>query len=84
MAPFVQFKNMKDTHGGVLLLQPTTLLKLTLLYGSFSRFLNCTNGIQLRETSHFIDETYSTTRFKPFLANVLIFYPLKIPENQSI
>ena len=26
------------------MLQPATLLKLTLLYGCFSRFLNCTNG----------------------------------------
>ena len=27
-------------------LQPATLLKLTLLHGCFSRFLNCTNGIK--------------------------------------
>ena len=39
------FKNVKSTHGGVLLLaklQLTTLLKVTLLHGCFSRFLNCT------------------------------------------
>ena len=34
-------KNVKNTHGGVLL---ATLLKVTLLHGCFSRFPNCTNG----------------------------------------
>ena len=29
-----------------------TLLKVTLLHGCFSRFLNCTNGTRSRETSH--------------------------------
>ena len=43
------FKNVKNTYGGVLLLvklkaKPTTLLKVTFLHGSFSRFLNCTSG----------------------------------------
>ena len=41
--------------GGVLLLvklQPATLLKATLLYGCFSRFLNYTNGIKSRKASH--------------------------------
>ena len=50
------FKNVKNTHGGVLLLvklQTTpTLLKVTLLHGCFSRFLNCTNGTKSRKTSH--------------------------------
>ena len=32
---------MKNTHEG---LKPATLLKLTLLHGCFSRFLNYTNG----------------------------------------
>ena len=31
-----------------------TLLKVTLLHGCFSRFLNCTNGTKLRKTSHMI------------------------------
>ena len=34
-------KNVKNTHGGVLLL-------VTLLHGCFSRFLNCTHGIKSR------------------------------------
>ena len=29
-----------------------TLLKLTLLHGSFSRFLNCTNGTKPRNAAH--------------------------------
>ena len=41
LVPFVQFKkHKKNTHGGVLF----SVLKVTLLRGCFSRFLNCTNG----------------------------------------
>ena len=56
-------KNVKNTHGGVLLLvklQAATLLKVTLLYWCFSRFLNCTNGIISQKTSHiyvFVEHT---------------------------
>ena len=50
-------KNIKNTHGGVLILvklqaKPATLRKLTLLHGCFSRFLNCTNGTKSRNASH--------------------------------
>ena len=46
-------KNVKNTHGGLLILVKLqasflflqgTFLKLTLLHGCFSYFLNCTNG----------------------------------------
>ena len=47
LVPFAQFKNVKNTHGGVLL----TLLKVTLLHECFSWFLNYTNGSKLRKTS---------------------------------
>ena len=51
--PLHNLKNMKDTHGGVLLLvKPATLLKITLLHGCFSRFLNSTNGTKLGKASH--------------------------------
>ena len=40
-------KNVKNTHGGVLLLA----LKVTLLHGCFSHFLNCTNGTKSRRAS---------------------------------
>ena len=58
LVPFVQFKKLEYTHEGVLLLVKlhaksfTTLLKVTLLHGCFSRFLNCTNGTKSRKTSH--------------------------------
>ena len=42
------FKNVKNTHGGVLIL----VLELTLRHGCFSRFLNCTNGAKSRNASH--------------------------------
>ena len=32
--------------------KPATLLKLALFHGSFSRFLNCTNGTESRNASH--------------------------------
>ena len=35
-------------------LQPATLLKLTLLHGCFSRFLNCTNGTKSRNATHIV------------------------------
>ena len=40
LVPFIQFKNMKNTHGRVLLLVkfPATLLKVTLHYGVFPIF----------------------------------------------
>ena len=52
-------KIVKNTHGGVLPLvqlqakKPATLLKVTLLHGCFSRFLNCANGNKSRKASHF-------------------------------
>ena len=57
LVAFVQLKNAKSTHGGVLILvklqaSDVTLLKLTLLHGCFSRFLNCTNGTKSRNASH--------------------------------
>ena len=52
LAPFVQFKNMKNTHGRVL-----TLLKVTLLHGCFSRFVNCTNCTKSRNVSHMLLST---------------------------
>ena len=33
-------------------MKPATLLKITLLHGCFSRFLNCTNSTKLRQASH--------------------------------
>ena len=51
------FKNVMNTHGGVLLLsklqtEACNFTKVTLLHGCFSRFLNCANGIKLGEASN--------------------------------
>ena len=48
-------RNVKTTHEGVLLLaklQFAILLKVTLLHGRISRFLNCRNGTKSRKASH--------------------------------
>ena len=51
-------KNVKNTHGGELILvklKPATLLKLTLFHGCFLRFLNCTNGTKSGNAPHVFD-----------------------------
>ena len=57
-SPFVQFKKREKhpwrnvNYSKVAGLKPATLLKLTLLHGCFSRFLNCTNGTKSRNAPH--------------------------------
>ena len=60
LVPFVQF-NKREKHPSrsanfskVAGLKPATLLKLTLLHGCFSRFLNCTNDTKSRNTPHIL------------------------------
>ena len=48
-------KNVKNTHGGVLI-----LLNLTLLHGCFSRSLNCINGTKSRNASQMFHLVYFT------------------------
>ena len=54
--PFVQSKNVKNTHGGVPLLVKlqafSQQIKVTFFHGCFSRFLNCKNGDKSCKTSH--------------------------------
>ena len=60
LVPFVQFKKREKrpwrivNFGKVVGLNPATLLKLTLLHGCFSRFLNCTNGTKSRNAPHML------------------------------
>ena len=50
----VQFKKRKKhPWRTVTFSKPATVLKVTLLHGYFSRFLNCANGTKSRKTSHF-------------------------------
>ena len=58
LVPFVQFKK-REKHprrsinfNKVAKITKITLLKLTLLHGCFSRFLNCTNGTKSRNAPH--------------------------------
>ena len=59
LVPFVQFKKCEKhpwrsiTFSKVVGWIPATSLKVTLLHGCFSRFLNCTNGTKSRKTSQF-------------------------------
>ena len=60
LVPCVQFKKREKhpwrsvTFSKVAGLKPATLLKVTFLYGCFSRFLNCTNGTKSRKSPHII------------------------------
>ena len=47
---FVKLKNVKNTHGVVLLLVKLQTSKL--LHGCFLRFLNCTNGTKSHKVPH--------------------------------
>ena len=58
LVPFVQFKNVKNIHGEVLVsvkLQAFSnfTIKVTLLHGCFSRFLNCKNGTKSSNAPQF-------------------------------
>ena len=46
-------KIRENTHGGVsLLVKLQAVIKVTLLHGCFSHFLNCANGTKSRKASH--------------------------------
>ena len=45
-------KNLKNTHGGLLLFVKLQAEKVKLLHWCFSRFLNCTSGIKSRKAFH--------------------------------
>ena len=49
LVPFIQFKKRETATA--------TLLKLTLLHGCFSRFLNCTNGTKSCNAPQFVNIT---------------------------
>ena len=51
---FYNFKNVRNTHGGVLLTLAASIcnfIKSNIPQWVFSRFLNCTNGTKLRKAS---------------------------------
>ena len=62
-------KNVRSTHGGVLL-----LVKVSILQGCFSRFFNCRNGTESRKTSHItcLARPYHFKFFKGCLPQILL------------
>ena len=48
--------NLKNVKHPCMSVEPATLLKVTLLHGCFSRFLNCTNGTKSYKASHMFHE----------------------------
>ena len=66
---FYILKNVRNTHGGgVLLLEKLQassyhLTKTTLIHGCFSRFLDCTNGTKLRNASLVISIIFRLTNY---------------------
>ena len=49
--PFVQFKT-HEKHPSRILVKLQALLKVTILHGCFSYFLNCTNDTKSRSVTH--------------------------------
>ena len=49
---FAELKTLEDLQSLPSTIKPATLLKLMLLYGCFSHFLNCTNSTKLRNAPH--------------------------------
>ena len=61
--PLYSFKNVKNTHGGVLLLvkqqaKSCNFTKSINIRGCFLRFLNCKNGTKSRKASHIIKDYF--------------------------
>ena len=52
-------KNVKNTHGGVLILVKLQATKINTPPWAFFTFLNCTNGIKSRKAPHFRNKTLS-------------------------
>ena len=69
-------------------LKPATLLKLTLLYGCFSHFLNCTNGTKSHNASHNIQPGKtmfqpSREKCRPYREKSIDFHYIEITEAVS-
>ena len=67
-------------------LQSATLLKVTLLYGCFSHFLNCINGTKLRHASHIETESWLklTSLSKPLKRPCVNLKTLKMITTKSM
>ena len=67
-------KNVKNTHGWVLRLKPATLLKLILLHGCFSRFLNWTNATKSRNAPQISDWALNAPLISDYFLHLFTLY----------
>ena len=79
LVPFVQFENRekhlwRSVNLSKVAGKPATLLKLTLLHGCFSCFLNCTNCTKSRNAPHFVAVKS--------LSKVIVEYNSKIHQQE--
>ena len=65
-------KNVKKHPWRSATFKPANLLKVTLPHGSFSRFLDCTNGTKSHKTSHILAKHLRLKLFVSFSANYLM------------
>ena len=75
LVPFVQFKKC-EKHPW----RSATLLRVTLLHGYFSRFLNCTNGSKSYKTSHIAKEKEKTTGSSSFIKEIFLSNRITLRE----
>ena len=72
-------QNVKNTHGGVLILvrsqTEATLLKVTLLHRCFPDFLDCKSATKLRNASCVC--SWRTYKFKKWVNAVFLFFLVK-------
>ena len=80
LVPFVQFKK-REKHqlrgvnfSKVAGLKPATLIKLTLLHGCFSRFLNCANDTKSRNAPNIYNESLFSSLSLCLLYNILALH----------
>ena len=81
---FYNLKNVKNTHGGVIIklkAKDCNLLKLSILHECFSHSSNCTNGTKLRKASHVAERNlyWSDLLENPCASNIWSCANGKIP-----
>ena len=80
LVPFVQFKKREKhpwrstTFIKVAVFKPATLMKVALLHGYFSRFLNCMKGTKSRNASHMYNAMFIIIAFPDFVLYFIIVY----------
>ena len=77
LLPFVRFKKREKQPWKSVIFKPVTLLKITLLHGYFSRFLNFTNSTKSRNASHICFRNFCVAKgLSPNLASNIKCEPI--------